>query len=312
MMPNTMKMDKLYYTSNEDGELYELGPAVYLNIHSELGCIVHGTIEFRVNEDTFQKTKDFVKEIPVFTITDKGLTFYDKDGAEIGGFKADGVTPTIEVSNLYPDTMIVDEEVKETFNGLLQKRIEIKKENLKMENIKLLEMYEHDTEAKIEDAFRTEVKETVRKNSLYTRYNELVDEFEKRMEILFESQTLGEYPVIAHSGYANNYKYDISSDFIRNIENELSKKYSDMKLALDEKLSEIKAQLELAQTCGDDSNKYYLMNNILTDYGILDSKGRLAKYELPVEKEVVEEPKEEVKTTAPKKRGRKPKTQKEK
>lgn len=314
MMPNTMKMDKLYYKSNEDGELYELGPTVDLIMHSEPGCIVHGTIEFRVNKDTFQKTKDFVKETPVFTITDKGLTFYDKDGAEIGGFTSDGVRPKdcIEVSQLYPNMMIVDTEAEETFNKFLQKRIKDKKENFKMENIKLLTMYEKEAKAKIEDAFRTEVKETVRKNSLYTRYNELVDEFEKRMEILFESQTLGEYPVIAHSGYANNYKYDISSDFTRNIENELSKKYSDMKLALDEKISEIKAQLELAQTCGDDSNKYYLMNNILTDYGILDSKGRLAKYELPVEKEVVEEPKEEVKTTAPKKRGRKPKTQKEK
>ena len=311
-MPDTMNIGKLYYKSYEDGELYELGPTVDLNIHSESGCIVHGTIEFRVNKNTFQKTKDFVKEIPVFTITDKGLTFYDKDGAEIGGFKADCVTPTIEVSNLYPDTMIVDEEAKETFDGLLQKRIEIKKENLKMENIKLLEMYEHDAMEKIENAFKTELEESVAKNPVYVRYNKLVEEFERNMEMLYDSQTLGECPIIEHSGYANNYKYSISIDFIRNIEFELTKKYDSMRAVLCDKISEIKAQIELVQKFSGESGNYFAINTILTDYGILDSTGKLAKYELPVEKEVVEEPTEEVKTTAPKKRGRKPKTQKEK
>lgn len=306
-MSSLRDIGKLYYQNNEDGELYELGPAVDVSIHSETNCIVTGTVEFRVTSDTFKKTKDFVKETPVFTITDKGLTFYSKDGTEIGGFTADSSHPKdcIDISPLYPDIMITDIEAEKMFNEYLQKKIKNKKEELKMVNIELIKIYRENAEKVITEAIEKETETRMEMDSFISTYNTLIADFEKDLTKLYEKQPLTGRR-LDQSCSSNLYGIRISPFYKDEVATDVAKVYEKYIIELDARLTEVEAQLDIIRKANP-TNSYELTMNVLRNYGIVDENNMLNKYELPVEKEVVEEAKDEVKTTTPKKRGRKPK-----
>lgn len=221
-------------------------------------------------------------------------------------------TPDLDVSLLYPNILPVTPYEDFTPKGLqkLEKRFykilnefEKKEEN----NMELIRIYRENAEKMIKNAIEKETETRMEMDSFVSSYNKLIANFEKDLTKLYEKQPLTGRRLEQSCG-SNMYGIRISPLYRDEVETDVANMYGKYIVELNEKLAEVQAQLDIIRKANP-TNSYELTMNVLRNYGIVDENNMLNKYELPVVESKVEVVKETI--TEPKKRGRKPKIQKE-
>lgn len=217
----------------------------------------------------------------------------------------------LDIPSLYPEIIIGDtasleitKEACDAFGVLVQDIIEDKKDKKKEEdNMELIKIYRENAEKVITEAIEKETETRMEMDSFISTYNKLIADFEKDLTKLYEKQPLiGRR--LEQSCSSNLYGIRISPLYKDEVQTDVANSYTKYIRELDEKLTEVEAQLDIIRKANP-TNSYELTMNVLRNYGIVDENNMLNKYELPVvesKAEVVEET-----TTEPKKRGRKPK-----
>lgn len=157
---------------------------------------------------------------------------------------------------------------------------EEKKEGNEM---KLVEIYEERALKIINDAQRKEIDETIQKNPIITKFNKLVEDFEKKTAELYASQNLLDDIVLVEHISSSLYKYKISSVYRDKIGFDIDEKYNKIRENLRTKLEEVNAQLELYERMPAE-DAVLEIQTMLVSYGILNSDGTVATYTLPGEK----------------------------
>lgn len=342
-------IDKVYHKSGIDGKHHELGKAIDLGISGVLDCTDTRMDEFQVTRDTFKKTNrgfkpgdlveikswdEMEKEFGLTTNGDIDCRFgFNEDMEKYCGLKTtiehitdDGVVylkcdikswwlstdmlkhVDADVANLYPNFMICDDLTKESnvdFDKFVHGIFENKKIQKKEEdNMELIKIYRENAEKVITEAIEKETETRMEMDSFISTYNKLIADFEKDLTKLYEKQPLT-CRRLEQSCSSNLYGICISPLYKDNVATDVAKVYENYIIELDARLAEVQAQLDIIRKANP-TNSYALTMNVLRNYGIVDENNMLNKYELPV----VESKVEEIITEA-KKRGRKPKIQKE-
>lgn len=168
----------------------------------------------------------------------------------------------------------------------------------------LLNIYVEKAKKDIKERKQKEIDEYKSSNVIITTFNELVEEFEKQLDELYEAQeVVGNDTKALIKAFTNEnlYKYKINTELINTECCEITKKYNKELNELEELVNEINGHLSILRTFEEDSYEKTL--NILKQYNIVDENGRLNSY-----KHVEEEVKtcDECSCEKPK-RGRKPK-----
>lgn len=177
-------------------------------------------------------------------ITPNGLTCYDSEGRITCCFG------TSTNSNI-----VWDKE-----NPMIKERGD------NMERNKVLDLYVDRKREEIRKKYEDIVEKEYNELPEVKEYNEIVNEFNAKIDELVERSNSSENKIFCRSGYAtNHYVYDINYD----LRNEIEKKHSDdfrkEMDALDYMANEINALLSMS-----DDKDYQI--EVLKNYGILDKK----------------------------------------
>lgn len=131
---------------------------------------------------------------------------------------------------------------------------------------KILELYKERSLAEIEKRYKNLILEEYNNLEEVKKYKSLTDNFMKEMEGLVKEYNREDYKPFVGTGYAYDFKYEISEGLMEEIEEKYSvDKEKELKY-LHDIVEEISSQLSLS-----DDKDYQV--EILTRYGILDEKG---------------------------------------
>lgn len=131
---------------------------------------------------------------------------------------------------------------------------------------KVLKLYEERKLTEINDKYDKKVEDDYNAIEVVKEYNELVMNFEGKLEELFKSLENFDNDYLVSQADSNCYKYTLSEGMIKN---KIMDKYAEEKIAdkleLDNLIGEVDAQLSLS-----DDLTYQL--EVLNRYGIIDKK----------------------------------------
>lgn len=131
---------------------------------------------------------------------------------------------------------------------------------------KVLKLYEERKLTEINDKYDKKVEDDYNAIEVVKEYNELVMNFESKLEELFKSLENFDNDYLVSQADSNCYKYTLSEGMIKN---KIMDKYAEEKIAdkleLDNLIGEVDAQLSLS-----DDLTYQL--EVLSRYGIIDKK----------------------------------------
>lgn len=131
---------------------------------------------------------------------------------------------------------------------------------------KILELYKERSLAEIEKRYKNLILEEYNGLEEVKKYNDLVSKFKEDMETLVNEYNREDYKPFVGTGYAYDFKYEISEGLMEEIEKKhLVNKEKELKCLYDN-VEEISSQLSLS-----DDKDYQV--EILTRYGILDKEG---------------------------------------
>lgn len=131
---------------------------------------------------------------------------------------------------------------------------------------KILELYKERSLAEIEKRYKNLILEEYNGLEEVKKYNDLVSKFKEDMETLVKEYNREDYKPFVGTGYAYDFKYEISEGLMEEIEKKhLVNKEKELKCLYDN-VEEISSQLSLS-----DDKDYQV--EILTRYGILDKEG---------------------------------------
>lgn len=139
---------------------------------------------------------------------------------------------------------------------------------------KLLELYCEKAERTIENDYDEMIEEERNENPFVKEYNELINEFEAKMDDLYkrEMDENGNHHVFANGCHPTFYQFDIDYDFT----NENIEHYEECKKAELQDLEEFKQEVSAKLSLSDDLD-YTL--KVLKEYGIINKKtGKLESY----------------------------------
>lgn len=139
---------------------------------------------------------------------------------------------------------------------------------------KVLELYCKKAEKTIEKGFNEMIEEERNENPFVKEYNDLVKEFEAKMDDLYkrEMDENGNHHVFANRCHPTFYQFDIDYDFT----NENIEHYEECKKAELQDLEEFKQEVSAKLSLSDDLD-YTL--KVLKEYGIINKKtGKLESY----------------------------------
>lgn len=131
---------------------------------------------------------------------------------------------------------------------------------------KVLKLYEERKLKEISDKYDKKVEDDYNAIEVVKQYNELVMNFESKLEELFNSLDNFDNGYLVTQCDSNCYKYTLSESIIKNkIANKYAEEIISDKLELDNLVGEVDAQLSLS-----DDLTYQL--EVLNRYGIIDKK----------------------------------------
>lgn len=133
----------------------------------------------------------------------------------------------------------------------------------------VLKLYKERKINEIEKKYNDMVLEEYNNLEEVKKYKSLTDNFMKEIEELVKEYNREDYKPFVGTGYAYDFKYEISEGLKKEIEEKYSEKRNAILKEIFDRVDEISAQLSLS----DDKN-YQV--EILTRYGILDEGGFLA------------------------------------
>ena len=148
------------------------------------------------------------------------------------------------------------------------------KQGEKKDMNKLLELYCERAERRVENDYDEIVEEERNENPFVKEYNELVNEFEAKMDDLYkrEMDENGNHHVFVNNAYKYTYPFSINITFT----NENIKHYKESKEAELQDLKEFKQEVSAKLSLSDDLD-YTL--KVLKEYGIINKKtGKLESY----------------------------------
>lgn len=158
------------------------------------------------------------------------------------------------------------------------------KEKKEGNEMKLVEIYEERALKIINDSQRKEIDEIIQKNPIITKFNKLVEDFEKKTAELYASQNLLDDIVLVEHISSSLYKYKISSAYRDKIGFDIDDKYNKIRENLRTKLEEVNAQLELYERMPAE-DAVLEIQTMLVSYGVLNNDGTVATYIIPEEDE---------------------------
>ena len=148
------------------------------------------------------------------------------------------------------------------------------KQGEKKDMNKLLELYCERAERRIENDYDEIVEEERNENPFVKKYNELVNEFEAKMDDLYkrEMDENGNHHVFVNNAYKYTYPFSIDITFT----NENIKHYKEAKETELQDLDDFKQEVSAKLSLSDDLD-YTL--KVLKEYGIINKKtGKLESY----------------------------------
>ena len=142
----------------------------------------------------------------------------------------------------------------------------INKEREEKDMNKVLKLYEERKLKEINDKYDKKVEDDYNAIEVVKQYNELVMNFESKLEELFNSLDNFDNSYLVTQCDSNCYKYALSENMIKNkiMDKYIEEKIAD-KLELDNLIGEVDAQLSLS-----DDLSYQI--EVLSRYGIIDKK----------------------------------------
>lgn len=270
----------------------------------------NGRVYFKDDTRKFLFSTDMIKHIDHSYVVDNS----------IHKINVEDTPRALDIARLYPEMMIADaidyekycdadleisKDISDAFRALVQNRVEDKKDKKKEEdNMQLIKIYRENAEKVITEAIEKETETRMEMDIFISTYNKLIANFEKDLTKLYEKQPLT-CRRLEQSCSSNMYGVRVSPLYRDEVAIDVANVYEKYIIELDARLAEVEAQLDIIRKANP-TNSYELTMNVLHNYGIVDENNMLNKYELPVIESKVEE-----NATEPKKRGRKPKIQKE-
>ena len=166
-----------------------------------------------------------------------------------------------------PNIEIIKDIVSNIQNALsFDFKLNIGEEREEKDMNKVLKLYEERKLKEIDDKYDKKVEDDYNAIEVVKQYNELVMNFESKLEELFNSLDNFDNGYLVTQCDSNCYKYALSEDMIKNkiIDKYIEEKIAD-KLELDKLIGEVDAQLSLS-----DDLTYQL--EVLSRYDIIDKK----------------------------------------
>lgn len=166
-----------------------------------------------------------------------------------------------------PNLEIIKDIVNDLQNGLsFDFKLNIGEEREEKDMNKVLKLYEERKLKEIDDKYDKKVDDDYNAIEVVKQYNELVMNFESKLEELFNSLDNFDNGYLVTQCDSNCYKYALSESIIKN---KIANKYAEEKIAdtleLDNLVGEVDAQLSLS-----DDLTYQL--EVLSRYAIIDKK----------------------------------------
>lgn len=217
---------------------------------------------------------------------DIGWCFYDEEYVVLEDYNPDEAKQTTIVVDKI-NTVISDDEIYKYFHGGLHnpmlddntldsvrtainlcKQYDklINEEREEKDMNKVLKLYEERKLKEIDEKYEKKVEDDYNEIELVKQYNDLVNNFENKLEELFTSLDNFDNGYLVTQCDSNCYKYALSEGMIKN---NIMDKYAEEKIAdkleLDNLIGEVDAQLSLS-----DDLTYQL--EVLNRYGIIDKK----------------------------------------
>ena len=163
-------------------------------------------------------------------------------------------------------------------------------EERKMEDIKLLNVYEEKGLFRLKELKDKEYESIINAKSFIAKFRVITDVYNNACKELFESQHREEpdldiYP-IRKNNYGNGCDYVIDDEYLDKIDEEVIEKYAKLGKDFADNVNECRMQVRLIQQT---SNSYDDIMKVLKLYNIIDDNGKVVTYEPTI----VEEKKEE-------------------
>lgn len=170
----------------------------------------------------------------------------------------------------------VEEDIERT--KCYEKYVLGKKEG---ENMKILNMYVEKSQENIRKYYDNLIEMERNNDVVAKEYDELINKFVKDMEKLAEKYNESNTPngsYLTEDCGDYDFHYMVSHKITEKEEMYYKLRDEEMK-QLHEKIEEINAQLEMLDMFGDENNANYdVVQDILTEYGVINENGRLTPY----------------------------------
>lgn len=211
-----------------------------------------------------------------YNCDDDGWCFYDEEYVVLEDYNPIGTKQTqIVVNKINTEELIVPKTnieilkdiVSNIQNGLsFDFKLNIGEEREEKDMNKVLKLYEERKLREINDKYDKKVEDDYNAIEVVKQYNDLINNFENKLEELFNSLDNFDNGYLVTQCDSNCYKYALSEDMIKNkiIDKYIEEKIAD-KLELDKLIGEVDAQLSLS-----DDLTYQL--EVLSRYDIIDKK----------------------------------------
>ena len=246
------------------------------DMEREYGLTVFGSIDGP--NDVFSKNMKRLcgKLCVISSIEGQEVFLQDFDGEPIDSFYYfyTWMLESEENESLKKTTVTIDKCGMTISQGDVEWLKENKEKGEKKDMNKVLELYCEKAEKTIEKDFNEMIEEERNENPFVKEYNELVNEFEAKMDDLYkrEMDENGNHHVFVNNAYKYTYPFSIDITFTNeNIEHYKETKETELQ-DLDDFKQEVSAKLSLS-----DDLDYTL--KVLKEYGIINKKtGKLESY----------------------------------
>lgn len=246
------------------------------DMEREYGLTVFGSIDGP--KDVFSKEMKRVcgKLCVISSIEGQEVFLQDFDGEPIDSLYSfyTWMLESEENESLMKTTVTIDKCGMTISQGDVEWLKENKEKGEEKDMNKVLELYCEKAEKTIEKDFNEMIEEERNENPFVKEYNELVNEFEVKMNDLYkrEMDEDGNHHVFMNNGYKYTYPFSIDITFT----NENIKHYKEAKETELQDLEEFKQEVSAKLSLSDDLD-YTL--KVLKEYGIINKKtGKLESY----------------------------------
>lgn len=234
----------------------------------------NGDIFVVIKDDSVMDTVRGISE--KYTCGDNGFTFYDYEYVVLEGYNLYETKQTqIVVNEINTEELVVPklniEIIKDIVSNIQNAlsfdfKLNIGEEREEKDMNKVLKLYEERKLKEINDKYDKKVEDDYNAIEIVKQYNDLVNNFENKLEELFTSLDNFDNGYLVTQCDSNCYKYALSEGMIKNkiMDKYIEEKIAD-KLELDNLIGEVDAQLSLS-----DDLTYQL--EVLSRYDIIDKK----------------------------------------